>query len=150
MTDKQLALAWWSAYTWAKQRYKEGEGMNLSLIQRPKRVSASSDTLYIYAPSVLMDGGKLKAETIIKVLEVHDGDTPQETSIKVMEHEVWQAHWRNRYGVGNDDRCTKAQARDGVYDGAERPKCVCEGPIEDMPELMGNATHYVLLSDIGK
>ena len=149
MTDKQLVTYWWKYHIRHKFDSK-GDTVNLSLIQRPKRVSASSDTLYIYAPSVLMDGGKLKAETIIKVLEVHDGDTPQETSIKVMEHEVWQAHWRNRYGVGNDDRCTKAQARDGVYDGAERPKCVCEGPIEDMPELMGNATHYVLLSDIGK
>lgn len=150
MTDKQVVMRWWKIHKRAKWWFKKGEGMNLSLIQRPKRVSASSDTLYIYAPSVLMEGGNLKAKTIIKVLEVHDGDTPQQTSIKVMEHEVWQEHCRNRYGATPDDRCTKAQARDGVYDGAERPKCVCEGLIEDMPDVMRNATHYILLSDIGK
>ena len=141
MTDKQLAN-WW----WGHIKLKEGDSVNLSLIQRPKRVSATSDTLYIYAPSVLMDGGKLKAKTIIKVLEVHEGDTPQETSIKVMEYEMWQKHWNN----WSLSRCKLALARQGEYDTQERPKCVCEGPIADMPEKMRDATHYILLSDIGK
>ena len=148
MTNKQLAQAWWKLHQRARLWY-EGDTVNLSLIQRPKRVSAASDTLYIYAPSVLMEGGKLKAKTIIKVLEVHEGDTPQETSIKVMEHDVWRKHQRNWYGTGGD-QCKLALARQGEYDTKERPKCVCEGPIADMPEEMRDATHYILLSDIGK
>lgn len=123
--------------------------MNLSLIQRPKRVSASSETLYIYAPSVLMEGGKLKPETVIKVLEVHEGKTAQETTLKVMVQEVWNIHYRNWYGQP-ETQCKIAMARQGAFDNTERPKCVCEGPIEDMPEDMRGATHYVLLSDIGK
>lgn len=150
MSGKQLAQAWWKARQ-AAGLTDEGEDMNLSLIQRPKRVSASSDTLYIYAPSVLMEGGKLKPKTIIKVLEVHDGDTPQETTIKVMDHAVWQEHWRNWYGRGGD-QCKIALARQGEYDGATdgRPKCVCEGSIDDMPEKLRDGTHFILLSDIGK
>ena len=124
--------------------------MNLSLIQRPKRVSAHSDTLYIYAPSVLMEGNKLKPETVIKILEVNEGDTPSSTMLKVMEHDQWIDHWHNYYGTP-EDNCKLAEQRSGVYDTAtERPKCVCEGAIEDMPTKMQGATHYVLLSDIGK
>ena len=147
MTDKQLVLWYWTQHMMRKK--EEGEGMNLSLIQRPKRVSASSDTLYIYAPSVLMEDGKLKAKTIIKVLEVHDGDTPEETTLKVMENDVWKEHCGYKWVI-TDDKCKIAMAKQGEYDGVERPKCVCEGPIEDMPEVMKNATHFVLLSDIGK
>ena len=124
--------------------------MNLSLIQRPKRVDPHSETLYIYAPSVLMEGGTLKPETIIKVLEVHEGDTREETTIKVMAHDAWLEHYRNYYGT-NEDQCKLALQRQGVYDSSdERPKCICEGPIADMPEKMKNATHFVLLTDIGK
>lgn len=150
MTDYSIVHLWWDMM--------KGKDMNLSLIQRPKRVSASSDTLYIYAPSVLMEGNKLKAKTIIKVLEVYKGSTPEETTLKVMENSVWQDHYRHhqyRYGPGpknkdKDNRCKLMLARRGEYDGEERPKCVCESPIEDMPEEMEKATHFVLLSDIGK
>ena len=124
--------------------------MNLSLIQRPKRVDPHSETLYIYAPSVLMEGGTLKPETIIKVLEVHEGDTREETTLKVMEYHVWREHWVNWYGTP-EDQCKLALQRQGIYDSHdERPKCVCEGPIDDMPEKMKRATHFVLLTDIGK
>ncbi len=151
MTDKQIVQAWWKIHG-RRWRIKEGEGMNLSLIQRPKRVSASSDTLYIYAPSVLMEGNALKAKTIIKVLEVHDGDTPEQTTLKVMENNTWQEHSRHWYGrVDNDTLCKLTLAKHGEYDDQEeRPKCVCEGPIKDMPGDMAKATHFVLLSDIGK
>lgn len=142
MTDYSIVHLWWDMV--------KGEGMNLSLIQRPKRVSASSDTLYIYAPSVLMEGNKLKPTTVIKVLEVHEGDTPEETTLKVMDHEVWQRHTRHWYNKAESEQCKIALARRGEYDGGERPKCVCEGPLEDMPEELRNGTHFVLLSDIGK
>ena len=145
MTDKQLVLHWWKCL----KHIGEGDRVNLSLIQRPKRVSAHSETLYIYAPSVLMEGNKLKPKTIIKILEVHEGPTPQETTLKVMDNSVWADHWYDRYGTG--ERCKINRARAGEYDAAtERPKCICEGPIEDMDEAMKNATHFVLLSDIGK
>lgn len=152
MTDKQLVLAWWKIHQRARQWFKEGDNVNLSLIQRPKRVSATSDTLYIYAPSVLMEGNKLKPKTIIKVLEVNAGDTPQETMLKVMDNDVWQEHSRHRYGrLDTEHLCKITLAKHGEYDGVDkRPKCVCEGPIKDMPSDMGRATHYVLLSDIGK
>ncbi len=144
MTDYSIVHLWWDMV--------KGEGMNLSLIQRPKRVSATSDTLYIYAPSVLMEGNKLKPKTIIKVLEVNEGNTPQETMLKVMENDTWQVHSRCYYGTRDKESlCKLTLAKRGEYDTLEeRPKCVCEGPIEDMPGDMGRATHYVLLSDIGK
>lgn len=150
MTDTQLVMWWWKFHTTGQ--VPDGEvDMNLSLIQRPKRVSASSDTLYIYAPSVLMEGNKLKPKTIIKVLEVNEGDTPQATMLKVMENDVWQEHARHWYGrKDKDNLCKLTLAKHGEYDTSERPKCVCEGPIEDMPVGMGAATHYILLSDIGK
>jgi hypothetical protein len=152
MTDKQLVLAWWKIHQRARNWYEEGEVMNLSLVQRPKRVSASSETLYIYAPSVLMEDHKLKPKTIIKVLEVHEGPTPEETMLKVMENDVWTYHYRNHYGREEGECKLWQQRHTGRYDTAttERPKCVCEGAIEDMPEAMKNATHFVLLSDIGK
>ncbi len=148
MTDKQLVGWWWQHF----KLQKKGDAVNLSLIQRPKRVSATSDTLYIYAPSVLMEGNKLKAKTIIKVLEVHEGDTAAETMLKVMVNDTWQEHSRKYYGSGDTEvHCKLTLAKAGEYDTlSERPKCVCEGPIEDMPDDMANATHFVLLSDIGK
>ena len=151
MTNKQLAQAWWKLHQRARLWY-EGDTVNLSLIQRPKRVSAASDTLYIYAPSVLMEGNKLKSKTIIKVLEVHEGDTAAETMLKVMVNDTWQEHSRKYYGKGDTEvHCKLTLAKAGEYDTlSERPKCVCEGPIEDMPDDMANATHFVLLSDIGK
>jgi len=151
MTDNQLVQWWWKFHTTGRVPDVYEDDMNLSLIQRPKRVSASSDTLYIYAPSVLMEDNALKAKTIIKILEVHEGDTPQETTLKVMENDVWQEHARNWYGrMDSDKLCKLTLAKTGKYDGGERPACVCEGPIDDMPEHMKKATHFVLLSDIGK
>ncbi len=123
--------------------------MNLSLIQRPKRVRADTKTLYIYAPSVLSEDGKLKAETIIKILEVNEGPTPEETVLKVIEHRTWKTHTSNWYS-GSDNLCTKIRMEGGEYDEAERPKCGCEKPLAEMPDNLREATHYVLLSDIGK
>ena len=122
--------------------------MNLTLIQRPTKVRADTKTLYIYAPSVLSEGFKLKAETAIKILEVHEGPTPQETTLKVMEADAWETHttlWYRRATF-----CTQVKEKRGEYDGEERPVCGCEKPLADMPEELRKATHYVLLSDIGK
>ena len=123
--------------------------MNLTLIQRPKKIRADTKTLYIYAPSVLSEGFKLKAETAIKILEVHEGPTPQETTLKVMEADAWVSHTNTRYR-GPEHGCTKVKEKRGDYDGEERPVCGCEKPLADMPEELRKATHYVLLSDIGK
>ena len=121
--------------------------MNLALIQRPKKVSATSKQLYIYAPSVLCEGFGLKTGSIIKILEVHEGQTPQETTLKVMEHRAWEEHtykWKRP-----DDLCTFIREERGAYDG-ERPVCDCEKPLDEMPDNLRAATHFVLLSDIGK
>lgn len=123
--------------------------MNLNLLQRPKRVRAGTNTLYIYAPSVLSEGLKLKPETIIKILEVHEGPTPEKTTLKVMEHRVWQTHTHNWY-AGSDDFCTKVRMKRGDYEENERPVCGCEKPLTEMPEELRKATHFVLLSDIGR
>ena len=124
--------------------------MNLTLIQRPTKVRADTKTLYIYAPSVLSEGFRLKAETAIKILEVHEGPTPQETTLKVMEVDAWITH-TNTWYRGSKHACTKVMEKRGMYaDGEERPVCGCEKPLADMPEELRKATHYVLLSDIGK
>jgi hypothetical protein len=124
--------------------------MNLSLLQRPKRVNASSDAIYIYAPSVLMEGSKLKPGTYIKVLEVHKGDTPDSTTLKVMEANVWERHYT--YGYGSRPGCKLYEHRKNRCAGRnpDREKCECEGPVEDMQEKLREATHFVLLSDIGR
>jgi hypothetical protein len=147
MTDKHVVNVWWAATGGDK-------GMNLALIQRPKRVRADTKTLYIYAPSVLSEDGKLKAESVIKILEVNDGPTPEETVLKVIEYDVWLSHTRNWYG-NSDALCTKTKEERGEYDeGREnegaRPECGCEKPLAEMPDVLRNATHFVLLSDIGK
>jgi hypothetical protein len=147
MTDKHVVNVWWAATGGDK-------GMNLALIQRPKRVRADTKALYIYAPSVLSEDGKLKAESVIKILEVNEGPTPEETVLKVIEHEVWFNHCRNWYGK-SDQLCTKTREARGDYlegqkQAGPRPECGCEKPLAEMPEHLRNATHFVLLSDIGK
>jgi hypothetical protein len=144
MTDEQVAWLWWDAIGGVR-------GMNLALIQRPKKVSTTSKQLYIYAPSVLCEGFKLKPESIIKVIGVHEGPTPQETTLKVVEHEAWLQHTRHWYGR-TDGLCTFTKEKRGDYEeeGVVRPECDCEKPVEDMPDKLRAATHFVLLSDIGK
>ena len=126
--------------------------MNLSLLQRPKKVKADNKHLYIYAPCVLSEGGKLKAESVIKILEVHEGPTPEETTLKVIEGDVWTKHTaRWHYRRDDEELCTKEKEKHGAYkDGGKRPKCGCEKPLAEMPEELQKAIHYVLLSDIGK
>ena len=157
MTDKELARAWYKAMK-AQGLMAESEkeqSMNLALIQRPKKVKARGNKLYIYAPSVLMEGFSLKAESIIHILEVHEGDSPEETTLKVIEHEAWQTHiriwdWRKEC----DGLCTIVLEGRGKYSvvgkESERPKCGCEKELAEMPEELRKATHFVLLSDIGK
>jgi hypothetical protein len=127
--------------------------MNLALLQRPKKVNPASKQLYVYAPSVLCEGFSLKAEAIIKILEVHEGPTPQETTLKVMEHDTWVKHCHNWYGRSYE-LCTFIKEQRGDYDTkdgkVDRPVCECEKPLSEMPENLRTATHYVLLSDIGK
>ncbi len=127
--------------------------MNLSLLQRPKKVRAGTKALYIYAPSVLDNDRALKPETVIKILEVNEGPTTQETVLKVMEHEVWARHRRRRWGREDEDElCTFSKEEEGAYidPPTKRPMCGCEKPLAEMPEDLQKATHYVLLSDIGK
>jgi hypothetical protein len=124
--------------------------VNLSLLQRPKKVRSDTKALYIYAPSVLDNDRKLKPEAIIKILEVNEGPTPEETVLKVIENDVWVQHQRRWYGR-EKDLCTFIKAKHGEYDDCgERPQCECEKPLAEMPDLLREATHYVLLSDIGK
>ena len=132
-----------------KEQHGEKD-MNLALIQRPKKVNASSKTLYIYAPSVLMDGFKLKPESIIKILEVHEGDSPETTTLKVITNDAWAQHTTRWYG-DSSKLCTKTKERRGLYgDNETRPECGCEKPLDEMPDELRSAVHYVLLSDIGK
>ena len=142
MTDEEFVQCVWKGITGVR-------GMNLALIQRPKKVSATSDQLYIYAPSVLMEGFSLKAESIIKIIEVHEGDSPEETTLKVIEHEAWQTHTRMWCGR-KEGLCTLVREARGDYEEGQRPKCGCEKELTDMPDELRKATHFVLLSDIGK
>jgi hypothetical protein len=96
-----------------------------------------------------MEGFKLKVESIIKILEVHEGPTPEETILKVMENSMWQRHidlWQR----SKETRCTLEKEKRGDYDKGQRPECGCEKDIDEMPDDLRAATHFVLLSDIGK
>jgi hypothetical protein len=122
------------------QQYKESS-MNLSLLQRPKKIKPGTKTMYVYHPSVVTTSATLEPGVILKILDVFEGDTTSETTLKVMTAEAWQSHLWGRGVAG----CTKE------YD-ADNPDCFCdcEKELSEMSDAFKENVHYVLLSDVGK
>ncbi len=126
-------------------RTKENE-VNLSLLQRPKRIKAGTKTTFVYAPCELTVNGVINPGEGINILDVFDGDTPEETTLKVMTHSDWIQHIRGRYLDKDEMRCT---TRDDGYDRNDKP-CHCHMEPNDMPESFRRKVHYVILTDVGK
>ena len=112
--------------------------INFSLLKRPKKVKARTQTRYVYAPSIVTTNTTLKPGDIISILEVYQGDSPSETTLKVMRTRDYNIH-RSVYD-GNPGGCTFYYTD---------KTCECEKPVEQITNTLREQIHFVLLSDIG-
>ena len=120
--------------------------VNLSLLQQPKKIKAGTRTTFVYAPCELTVNGVIDPGECINIIDVFEGDTPEETTLKVMRHTDWIEHTKSYYQPDNEPRCITRQ--DG-YDRNDKP-CICHMEPDDMPESFRSKVHYVLLTDVGK
>lgn len=145
-----MTKEWWltAELRWAnliaQSREDEKKQMNLSLLQRPKRVMPGTRTMYVYAPAVVSASVNIEPGTVIKILEVFRKDKWCDTVLKVMEVRHWDEH--NAYWKASEDepKCTRYERTD------VDPVCACELELELMPDYIKTNVHYVLLADIGK
>lgn len=124
---------------------KENE-VNLSLLQRPKKIKAGTKTIFVYAPCELTVNGVIKPGEGINIIDVFEGDTPEETTLKVMRHTDWIDHTKGYYQEKGEMRCTVGNE---LYDKKNDP-CYCHMDPSEMPEGFRKKVHYVLLTDVGK
>ena len=118
--------------------------MNLNLLHRPKRISKGTKVMYVYAPAVVTSGGKLEPGESLRILDVFEGATPSETTLKVMTAEDWETHTYK--GCTRDDN----RAKDGADHANCDCLCDCEKELSAMSDAFKEKVHYVLLSDVGK
>ncbi len=124
---------------------KENE-VNLSLLQRPKKIRAGTKTSFVYAPSEVTASESIDVGECINIVDVFEGDTPEETTLKVMRHNDWQTHTKGYYQEEGEIMCT---TREPGYDRNDKP-CHCHMEPSEMSESFRSKVHYILLSDIGK
>lgn len=117
--------------------------MNLSLLQRPKKINKGTNTLYIYHPSVVTSSDVLEPGDVLKILDVFEGNVREETTLKVITHNDWDDH---RWGRGMP-RCIKDDVDTRRHEGEY---CECEKELSEMDDAFKSKVHYVLLSDVGK
>jgi len=129
---------------WASIVGRTGEKMNLSLLQRPKRVMPGTKTLYVYAPAVVSASIDIEPGTIIKILEVFRKDKWCDTVLKVMSVNHWEEHNVHYKASEEEPRCTRDKRE------PEEELCACELELELMPDYIKVNVHYVLIADIGK
>jgi hypothetical protein len=118
--------------------------MNFGLLQPVKKVKAGSKTLYIYAPSIVTSHDAMEPGEAIKVLDVFEGTTAAETTVKVMPAYKWEEHAANYWTKPKVDRCTR-YTREEADD-----KCECEMELSEMREVFKANVYYILLTDIRK
>jgi hypothetical protein len=117
----------------------EENNMNLSLLQRPKKIKPGTKTMYVYHPAVVTTSSVLEPGAALKVLDVFEGATTSQTTLKVMTADDWDMHKWGRDGL---EYCTIGES--------ERKKCECQKELSEMSENLRERVHYVLLSDVGK
>lgn len=120
--------------------------MNLSLLQQPKKIKAGTKTTFVYVPCELTVNGVIKPGEGINIIDVFEGDTPEETTLKVMKHCDWIDHTKGHCQDNGEMRCT---TRNDGYDRNEAP-CHCHMEPDAMPTSFKEKIHYVLLTDVGK
>ncbi len=120
---------------------EEKEPMNLSLLQRPKKIKPGTKTMYVYHPALVTASATLEPGDVLKILDVFEGANANETTLKVMKTDDWEEHTRG----SNVARCIKNWEKRG-----KRDKCDCEKELSEMSDEFKEVVHYVLLSDVGK
>lgn len=139
--EMELLKPFMKAFKW---KTKENE-VNLSLLQRPKKIKAGTRTAFVYAPSEVTVNDKLDIGSAINILDVFEGATPAETTLKVMRHGDWKNHVGGYLDAG-EMQCT---TRDEGYNRNDSP-CHCHMEPSEMPKIFRNKVQYVLLTDVGK
>jgi hypothetical protein len=130
----------WTAMQTPRQ---EEKGMNLSLLQRPKKIKKGTHAMYIYHPAVVTTSAVLEPGDVLKILDVFEGDTPSETTLKVIKAQDWEGHYWGR----DMDTCRKDKQEKR---GEAKQLCDCEKELSEMSDEFKAVVHYVLLSDVGK
>jgi hypothetical protein len=97
--------------------------------------------MYVYHPSVVTQGTTLEPGDVLKILDVFEGATTSETTLKVITADNWQAHLWGRGVAG----CTKEYDKDNPD-----CSCDCEKELSEMSDAFKEMVHYILLSDVGK
>jgi hypothetical protein len=143
--DKMMVHAYFNSISLASEAWWLGQkdyDMNFHLLQTPKKVRPFSKTLYIYKPSVVSESVTLKPGEPVRVVGVTEGADAGSTAVKVMRRGKLSTHQSNGWEGSDCNRLDAKQEGDDL--------CICELPIEEMPEDMKNNTYIVLLSDLGK
>jgi len=115
----------------------EENKMNLSLLQRPKKIKKGTKTMYVYHPLAATASDKLEPGDPLHILDVFEGGTTSTTTLKVMKAKDWNDHVWGRAV----DQCVK---------GSTVKLCDCEKELSEMDAEFKELVHYVLLSDVGK
>jgi hypothetical protein len=118
--------------------------MNLTLLQPVKKIKPGSKTMFIYAPSVVTGNEKMEPGTILRVLDVFEGTSTSDTTLKVMTADDFAEH--SRRTMWNDDS-TACQRY--IREEAD-PKCECEKELSEMSDDFRSKVHYILLADVRK
>ncbi len=117
--------------------------MNLSLLHRPKKINKGTKTLYVYHPSVVTTSAVLEPGDILHILDVFEGSTPSETTLKVMKQDDWKLH---EWGRGMPF-CIRKDVDTRRHEGE---MCDCGKELSEMSDDLKEMVHYVLLTDVGK
>lgn len=123
--------------------FGQGSDMNLSLLQRPKKINKGTKTMYVYHPLMVTSSDKLEPGDPLKILDVFQGATTSETTLKVIKADDWHAH---KWGRGVKP-CVKEYESPP---GEAHILCDCEKELSEMEVAFKEKVHYVLLSDVGK
>jgi len=137
---------WYEMGTLTYKRRGKENSVNLSLLQRPKKIKAGTKTTFVYVPCELTVNPAIDPGEAINIIDVFEGDTPEETTLKVMRHADWVQHNRAYYQDDDEMQCT---TRNDGYDRNDTP-CHCHMEPSEMPEKFRTKIHYVLLTDVGK
>ncbi len=117
------------------------KGMNLSLLQRPKKINKGTSTMYIYHPSVVTTSAVLEPGDVLHILDVFEGNSTSETTLKVVKAQDWENHKWGRTMTG----CVIGYIKEG-----KTVLCDCEKELSEMSDEFKAVVHYVLLSDVGR